>query len=96
MCSQPYPVPKVYETMFKKEAKILVSLGVLEEENDSEWGVPSFLQPKVKTNFFRFLSDFRKINRQLKRNHHPMPKIREILLNLKGFKYHTSLYSNMG
>ena len=46
MCSQPYPVPKVYETMFKKEAKILVSLGVLEEENDSEWGVPSFYNQK--------------------------------------------------
>ena len=48
VCPRPYPVPKVHEIMFKKEVKILVNLGVIEEANDSEWGVPSFAQPKAK------------------------------------------------
>ena len=61
-------------------------LGVIEEENDSEWGASSFAQPKAKTNSVRFLSDFRKLNRQSKRKPYPMPKIREMLLNLEGFK----------
>ena len=34
--------------MFKKEVESLVLLGVLGVENDSEWGDPSFAQPKPK------------------------------------------------
>ena len=68
--------------MFRKEVEILVSLGVHEESNDSEWGAPLFSQPKAKTNRVRFLSDFWNLNRQLKHKPYPIPKIREIRLNL--------------
>ena len=34
--------------MFRKEVEIIVKLGLLEEENDSEWGAPSFAQVKAK------------------------------------------------
>ena len=34
--------------MSKKEVERLVPLGVLEREKDSEWGAPSFAQPKPK------------------------------------------------
>ena len=71
-------------------------MGVLEEENDSEWGAPSFAQPKAKRNRVRFLSDFQNLNRQLTRHPYPMPKILEIILNLEGFQYATSLDLNMG
>ena len=74
VCSRPYPVPKVHEAMFKKEVRRLVSWGVFEEENDSEWEAPSFDQPKAKTNRVRFLSNFRNLNRQLKCMPYPMPK----------------------
>ena len=82
MCSRPYPVPRVHKAMFRKEVERLVKLGVLEEANGSEWGATYFAQPKPKTNRVIFLSDFWKLNRQLKRNPYPMPKIREMLLNL--------------
>ena len=36
VCSQPYPVPRVHEAVFRKEVKRLVNLGVLREANDSE------------------------------------------------------------
>ena len=67
----------------------------LEEANDSEWGAPSFAQPKPKTNCVRFLSDFWNLNRQLRCKPYSMPKIREMLLNLEGFQYATSLDLNL-
>ena len=64
MLSRNYPVRKVQKTMFKKEDERLVSLGVLKEANDPEWGAPYFAQPKAKTNRVIFLSDFWNLNRQ--------------------------------
>ena len=49
-CSQPYPVPKAYEEMFKKEVENLVLLGVPEAENGSEWEAQFLEQPKPKSN----------------------------------------------
>ena len=46
--SQPYPVPKVHKEMFKNEVENSLLLGVLEVANNSEWGAPSFVQPKPK------------------------------------------------
>ena len=64
--------------------------------NDSEWGAPSFAQPKTKTNRLRFLSDYRNLNKQLKPKLYPMLKINEILLKLESFKYSTQTDLNMG
>ena len=66
--------------MFKKEVGNLVLLGSLEVENDSEWGAPYFAQPKPKSNRVHFLSNFRNLNRKLKRKPYLMPKINEMLL----------------
>ena len=96
MCLRPYPVMRVQEAMFRKEVKILVKLGVLEEADYSKWRASSFDQPKPKTNPARFLNDFHNLNRELKRKPYSMPKIREILLNLWGFQYATSLDFKMG
>ena len=43
-----------------------------------------------------FLSYFWNLNRQLKYKPYPMPKIREMLLNLEDFQYAMSLDLNMG
>ena len=85
MCSLPYSVPRVHKDMFRKEVKRLVGIGVIKEANESKWVANYFDQPKPKTDRVRFLSDFRNLNRQLKRKPYPMPKIREMLLNLEGF-----------
>ena len=58
-------------------------------------GSTSFFQPKPKTNCVRFLCDFRNLNRQFKRKPYPMPKMREIILNLEVFQYARSLDLNM-
>ena len=82
--------------MFKKEVDCLVLLGLLKVANYQEWGAPSFAQPIPKSNQVRFLSDFRNLNRKLKRKPHPMPKTNEILLTLEGFQYSMTLDLNMG
>ena len=96
ICSRPYLAPKANEEMFKKSVEYLVPLGVLKRARDSEWGSPSFTQPKPKSNRVRFLSDFRNINKELQRKPYPMPKINEMLLKLEYFQYDTSLDLNMG
>ena len=52
--------------MIKKYIEILSLIGVLEVENDSEWGSLSFAQPKPKTNQVRFQSYLRNLNKKLK------------------------------
>ena len=64
----------------------IVSLGVLDKSNESEWGDLYFAQPKPKTNRVQFLSNFRNLNRQIKCKPYQMPKISKMLLTLGGFK----------
>ena len=49
--------------MFRNEFERLVVLGFLEVANYSEWGAPSFAQPKPKSNLVHLLSDFNNINK---------------------------------
>ena len=77
--------------MLKKEVGRLVLLGVLELANHSKRGAPSFSKLKPKSNRVHFISDFRNINKQLKRKTYPIPKVNDMLLKLEGFQYATSL-----
>ena len=46
ICLRPYPVPKLHEEMFIKEVERLIQLVIINVASDSEWGAPSFSQPK--------------------------------------------------
>ena len=70
--------------MLINQVKRLVSLGLLEHKNDSEWGAPYFAKPKSKTKWVIFMSNLRHLNRQLDSKTYSMPKIREMLLKLEG------------
>ena len=93
--ARPYPIPHVHKATFKKELERLCKLGVLRRINNSEWGAPTFIQPK-KNGTIRFLSDFRELNKRIKRKPYPLPKIQDLLMNLEGFTYATSIDLNMG
>ena len=54
-----------------------------------------FIQIKSKRTVILF-SDFRKLKQRIDREPFPIPKIQDMLLNLKGFTYASSLYVNMG
>ena len=95
MCLIPYTVPKVHKELFKREVKILIVLGILDKYKNSECGSPSFVQPKLKSNWVRFQSNFINIYIQLNCKPYKMPKINEMIFKLEGFQYATSLDLNM-
>ena len=93
--SRYYPMARIHKDTFKTEIKRLVKLGVLEEVRESEWGSPTFIIAK-KNGSVRFLSDFRVLNTKIKRKPYPLPKIGDVLQQLEGFQYATTLDLNMG
>ena len=55
ICLRPYPVPKVYEEIFKNEVEHLVQLGFVEVANDSEWGSHTLLNISINQTEYVFL-----------------------------------------
>ena len=89
-----YPVPQSQKAMLMAEIERLVKIGVLRHITDSEWVVPNFVIPK-KDQTVRFITDFRELNKRIKQKPYPIPKIQDLLLNLEGFQWATSLDLNM-
>jgi len=56
---------------------------------------PTFVIPK-KDGSVRFISDFRELNKRMLRKPCPIPNIQDVLLNLEGFQWATSLDLNIG
>ena len=90
-----YPIPHYYEQTLKDEVQRLVKIGVLRKVNRSEWAAPNFIIPK-KDETVRFISDFRKLNKCIKRKPFPIPNIQDMLMKMEGFQFATSLDLNMG
>jgi hypothetical protein len=85
-----FPIPHVHTATLKMEVDRLCQVGVLRKVNHSEWAAPTFIIPK-KDGSVRFISDFRELNKRIKRKPFPIPKIQDMLLQLEGFQYATSL-----
>jgi hypothetical protein len=90
-----FPIPRVHTETLRMEVERLCEAGVLKRVNRSEWAAPTFIIPK-KDGSVRFISDFRELNKRIRRKPYPIPKIQDMLLNLEGFQYATSLDLNMG
>jgi hypothetical protein len=90
-----FPIPHIYEQTFKKDLDRLVSIGVLTKVNHSQWAAPTFIVPK-KDGRVRFVTDFRKLNKLIKRSPYPLPHIKDMLLKVSDFKYATALDLVMG
>jgi hypothetical protein len=56
---------------------------------------PTFIQAK-KTGDVRILTDFRRLNAQVRRKPFPLPKISDLLRKFSGFKYATAIDLSMG
>ena len=90
-----YNMPRCHMLTLKAEVEYLVKIGVLKKVNRSEWAAPTFIIPK-KDGSVRFISDFREQNKRMLRKPYPIPNIQDMLLNLEGFQWATSLDLNVG
>ncbi len=90
-----FTIPQCYMETTKKEIDRLCRIGVLEKNSNSEWGCGTFIRPK-KTGDVRVCTDFRELNKHIKRKAFPIPKISELLQSLAGFKTATALDLSMG
>ena len=84
------------EKRLKDEINQLVKYGVLRKINHSEWGMPAFTITKKDGITLQSIADLRELNKRIKQKPFPIPKIQELLLKLKKFRYGTSLDLNMG
>jgi len=89
-----YPVPKIHEAAYKKELFHLVKLGVLAYQGPSDWASPSFIIPK-KDGRVRWISDLRALNKCIRRQQYPLPRINDILRKRAGYKFFTKLDISM-
>jgi hypothetical protein len=93
--TRPFPVPQYLEATTKTEMKRLTDIDVFNRNSDSEWAAPTFMQAK-KTDDVRILTDFRRLNVQIRRKPFPLSKISDFLRKLAGFKYATAIDLSMG
>ena len=92
--SRPHTVPFSQRELFRRELERLVEIGVLEKCGRADWVSGTFCVPK-KDGRVRWVSDFRALNKALKRKFHPLPKTSEILSRRKGCKFLSKLDLSM-
>ena len=92
--SRPYGVPFTQRDAFKRKLDHLVKIGVLEHSGASQWASGTFINPK-KDGCVQWISDFRALNKCIKRKTYPLPCIDEILSKCTGYVYFSKLDISM-
>jgi len=97
-CHRAMRIPHIHLETLKKEVRRLVEIGVLEVVDGATagpWCAPSFIIPK-KDGRVRFLTDYRRLNRAIRRKPWPMPHILDMIQDIGAFTYVTALDLSMG
>ena len=95
-----YAVPHNHRPIFKAELDRLCKIGVLERGSRSEWIAGTFIIPKKllpgeTVPRVRWISDFRGLNKYLKRKTYPIPRIADILARRTGYSFLSKLDISM-
>ena len=86
---RPYRIPVHLNAVVNNQVNDMLERGIIRASN-SPWSSPIVLAPK-KDGDYRFCVDFRRINSVTKKDAHPMPRIDEILDQLGGAGYFSTL-----
>ena len=92
--SRAYPIPHSQLQVFKQELDRLVHIGVLERAKRSEWIAGTFITAK-KDGRVRWITDFRGLNRSLKRRVYLLRRISDIITRHPHYQYFTKLDISM-
>lgn len=90
-----YNVPNIIRPELKRQLAELEQAGLI-QKSQSSIAFPMLMVKKKSTTSngqvqYRLVSDFRILNREIKYANYPLPQINQILDNLRGSKYYTSL-----
>lgn len=91
---RPYAVAEAHKKVFKKTIDEMVEWGILEPCGPMDYLSPAFIIPK-KDGRVRFVSDFRQLNKLIKRKVWRLPRIQDILKKRTGYKFFTKLDLSM-
>jgi hypothetical protein len=102
-CGKPIRIPHIHMKTLKKEVDRLVEIGVLEVvqgDKAGPWCAPSFITAKKAdaegNQRVRFITDFRELNKYIRRKPWPMPHINDMIQDVGQYKYVTALDLSMG
>ena len=86
---RPYRIPVHLSSVVDEQVKDMLARGLIRPSN-SPWSSPIVLAPK-KDGTFRCCVDFRRVNSVTKKDAHPMPRVDDILDQLGGSRYFSTV-----
>ena len=94
---KPRRVPYKLREVLTSSVKEMCKQGIIEEtKKGSAYNSPVHLVRKAKTNKWRFCVDFRQLNKRIKQNRFPLPRIQDLLEQLKDAEYLSSFDLKQG
>lgn len=86
-----YPIKASMEEITSKIIKKMISDKTISPCDKSNYSHSFFLIKKPGGNEFRLVSDLRKLNAKIINSYHPIPRVDDIIFNLKGNKFMSTL-----
>jgi hypothetical protein len=87
---RPYPIPHNHLEVFRNELDHLIKFGVHSRIEATKWALPTFIITK-KDGSVRWISDFRELDKIIRRKIYPLPHIQDILKKRPECKYFTKI-----
>lgn len=92
---RPYRLPEAQKPLVEQHIREMKANGII-RPSVSPWNSPVVIVPKKGVDKTRFCTDYRRLNEVTKGDAHPLPNITEILDQLGGMKYFSTLDLSSG